>query len=84
MFEQIGMNIFRLEIRSETLEKLSKLKAELASKHPNGNQLMMELLQFVTATYGRAVQGPLVARDMTVSVSLWTSVTGGGLRRLWS
>lgn len=39
------------------LEKLSKLKAELASKHPNGNQLMMELLQFVTMTLWQSCSG---------------------------
>lgn len=32
MFEQIGVNIFRLKIQSETLEKVSKLKAVLANE----------------------------------------------------
>lgn len=57
MFEQIGVNIFRPEIRSETLDKLSKLKAELARKHPNGSQLTVELVRSVTVTLQQSCAG---------------------------
>lgn len=48
--EQLGKNIFRSERGNETLEELSKLKAALANKTPNGNQLVLELVQSVTET----------------------------------